>query len=513
MAIPFSSPRTRAECTAWRETSLHADVMAFLHALQRREDPRLWMGSFGASEEGKDLPLLVLSSRGVRTPEQAREAGLPVVLIINGIHAGEVEGKEASQMLVRDLLDRDPDGLLERLTLVVVPLYNPDGNDRIDPAHRRLDLAHLEGQAGPVSGVGTRVNANGINLNRDYLRQDAVESRLLSQNVYQKWAPHLTVDCHSTNGSVHRFDLTYDIPHTMESGSLLPIRYMRESFLPVVTERLRHRTGLHTFFYGNFVADEGGEGEGWMTYTHHPRFGSNYRGLTGRLDLLLECYSYLSFADRVYTTYEFLTEALGRAAERGREMMEVVESAQAPPEKVAVRYRLDTLAEPAEILTREPRTLDGYPVMVKIPHLARFVGTEVVDRPWGYAVPEAVAARLGGHGLRVNPLLRTRTVPVGVATVEGWAPAESRRILESSSLGEKEMQTSFRTETRSLPEGTWVVPTDQPLGALATYLCEARSDDGVVQCGMIPEPVRGAEFPILRVEEGSADLLDGGRTG
>ncbi len=394
-----TAPLTRAEATGYRETSRHADVMAFLAALDARGDRRVVLSSFGTSPEGRDLPLLVVSARGVRTPEEARRSGLPVVLVINGIHAGEVEGKEGSLMLIRELLDGPDAGLLDQVVLVSVPLFNPDGNDRIDPANRRLDLARLEGQDGPASGVGTRATAAGINLNRDYLRQDAPEMRALSSRVYQRWQPHLTIDTHSTNGSVHRYALTYDTPHTVESGRAEPIRFMRETFLPAVTARLRARTGLETFFYGNFVADEGGEGEGWMTYTHHPRFGSNYRGLTNRLDLLAECYSYLPFEERVVTTREFVRESLRLAAERGDDMIEVVEAGQRPPDRIAVRYRLQALPDPATILTREPRRPDGRPVEVTIPHLARFTGSVVVDRPWAYAVPDLLAARLAAHGL------------------------------------------------------------------------------------------------------------------
>src|SRR5688572_2827867 len=138
---------TRAEATGWLETSRHADVLAFLAAL---DDARLHRTTFGESPEGRALPLLVISTRGVRTPDEARRAGLPVVLVQNGIHAGEVEGKEASMMLVRDLLAGAHDGLLDAITLVVVPLFNPDGNDRIDPANRALDISKLTGQLGPV---------------------------------------------------------------------------------------------------------------------------------------------------------------------------------------------------------------------------------------------------------------------------------------------------------------------------------------------------------------------------
>jgi hypothetical protein len=496
------APQTRAETTGYRETSRHADVMRFIAELQARGAPRLAVVSFGSSPEGRDMPLLILSAQGLRTPEQARRAELPVVLVINGIHAGEVEGKEASLMLARDLLAGPLGGLLEHMVLLIVPLFNPDGNDRIDPANRRLDLDHFEGQLGPDSGVGTRVNAAGINLNRDYLRQEALEMRLLQANVCRAWQPHLTIDCHATNGSVHRFALTYDTPHTVESGRREPIEFMREQLLPPVTQRLKARTGLDTFFYGNFVADEGGAGEGWLTYTHHPRFGSNYRGLTNRLDLLLETYAYISFAERVFTTYEFVVETLRFSAERGHDMIGVVERSQVPPRRIAVRYRLEAFDTPVEILTREPRTLDGRPTSVTIPHLARFVGAEVVDRPWAYAVPPAVADHLRLHGLAVEQLAQDKAADVEVALVESIAGAGSRRILEASS-GERALLASYRDARRTLPAGSALVRTEQPLGAIAVYLCEAASDDGLVACGVIREPAPGDEFPVWRVREGA----------
>jgi zinc carboxypeptidase len=489
-------PLTRAETSGYTETSLHADVLAFLAAL---EHPHLHQSTFGVSPEGRALPLLVLSARGVRTPAEARAAGLPVVLVINGIHAGEVEGKEASMMLVRDLLAGRHAGLLEKLTLVVVPLFNPDGNDRIDPKNRALDVKHFSGQLGPAKGVGTRVNASGVNLNRDYMRHEAAEMRQLQQGVCQPWAPDLTIDCHATNGSVHRFHLTYDTPHTIESGRPEPIRFMRERFCPELSRRVRAGSGRETFFYGNFVEDEGGVGEGWMTYTHHPRFGSNYRGLTGRCDLLFEAYSYIPFEERVKTTYQLLEEALLLAAERGEELTRVVAESATPRERVAVRYRLEAEAEPARVLTRSPRTLEGAPVEVVIPHLARFVGATVVDRPWAYAVPEAVGRHLAQHGLAVRQLAEAVEARVEAAVVEEVHETDSRSILEAP--GEIRLAARLEQRVQALPAGTRLVETSQPLGAVAVYLCEAESDDGLVAAGLMAKPARGDRHPALRVIE------------
>ena len=498
-------PLTRAEATSYAETSLHAHVIGFLAELSARNDPRLHVGSFGTSPGGRDLPLVVISAHGIRTPEESRRRGLPVVLVINGIHAGEVEGKEASLMLMRDLLDGAHGDLLANLTLVVVPLFNPDGNDAIDPPNRLLNLPRLEGQIGPAK-VGTRVNASGINLNRDYMRQAAAEMRALQSRVVQVWEPELTIDCHSTNGSVHRLAMTYDVPHTSAAGRPEPIAFMRTQMMPAVTAALAANHQLLAGWYGNFVEDERAldarrdadptapVGEGWMTYPHHPRFGSNYRGLSGRLDLLLECYSYLSFADRVRTTYATILEALVYVAAHREAVMQVVAGAAAARDRIAVRCKLEPFDGTISIPTMTPRTLDGAPTSVEVRHLANFVGTTVVDRPPAYVVPAEVADALRRHGLPVEPASGTREVEV--ATVTGFATEGGRKILEASEVGE--LVVTWRRESRALPAGAHVVRTDGRLGAVAVYLCEPESDDGAIENGLVAAPAAGGEFPIWR---------------
>ena len=498
-------PKTRAEASSYQETSLHADVMEFLADLGGRGDPRLHLGGFGKSPQGRELPLAVVSAHGVRTPAESRAKDLPVVLLLGGIHAGEVEGKESILMLLRDILDGAHAELVSRFTLVAAPLFNPDGNDAIDPKNRALHLPRLEGQIGPAK-VGTRVNASGINLNRDYLRQAAPEMRQLQAGVLQVWEPELTIDTHATNGSVHRFAMTYDVPHTVESGRAEPIAFMREKMMPAVTAQLAREHELLAGWYGNFVEDERAldarrdadpaapVGEGWMTYPHHPRFGGNYRGLTSRLDLLLECYSYLEFPDRVRTTYATVLEALRYVAAHPDDVMQVVAQSRAPRDRIAVRYRLDAFDAPIEIPTRTPRTLDGAPSTAIVRHFSRFVGTTVVDRPPAYVIPAEVAAHLARHGLATEPAAGARAVDV--ATVSGFGAEGGRKILEASEVGD--LRVEWRSERRELPAGAHIVRTDQPLGAIAVYLCEPESDDGAVENGLVPAPALGAEFPIWR---------------
>jgi hypothetical protein len=492
-------PLTRAETSGYTETSRHADVMAFVAELAARKDPRLHVGDFGATPEGRTLPLLVLSQRGCSTPEAAHAAGLPVVLIICGIHSGEVEGKEGGLMLVRDLLDGTHGDLLDKLTLVVVPLFNADGNDRIDPANRKLDIAHLTGQLGPASGVGTRVNAAGINLNRDYMRQEAPEMRALQTRVCQPWNAHLTIDCHATNGSIHRFAMTYDVPHPIASGRREPIAYMREKMMPAVAAAVKANDGFDSFWYGNFLRDEGGQGIGWITYTHHPRFGGNYRGLTNRLDLLLEAYSYISYEERVRVTYGFLREALVYVASHGEEIRELLAGCELPPDEIAVRYRLEAFpGVAADILTREPYALDGEPIVVPgVPHYGHFVGEHVVRRPWAYAVPVEIAAKLEGHGLRVDRPTDSPMLDAEIAAVKGLVSSKGREILEANASWY--LDADYVRERRALPAGWALVPTTQPRGAIPVYLCEAGSDDSLLACGWMGEPKAGQEFPAWRV--------------
>jgi hypothetical protein len=325
--------------------------------------------------------------------------------------------------------------------------------------------------------------------------------------VAQVWAPDLSVDTHATNGSVHRYAMTYDIPHTVESGRREPIEWMRSVLTPAIRDAVRANFGLESGWYGNFVEDERvldalGEAdptspvrEGWMTYPHHPRFGGNYRGLTNRPDLLLECYSYLTFEERVRTSYAWLLETLRAAATRADDLVQLVATSRTPPERIAINYTLNVMAAPLEILTRAPRTRTGAPASVSIPHFARFVGTRVVDRPRAYVVPGHLAGFLRGHGLSFSEAPASATVDV--ARFVGAEHVGGRKILEASGHGAR--RVAWTRGSQVLPAGSLVLPTDQPLGAVAVYLAEPESDDGLVENGLLPTPSEGGAFDVLRL--------------
>jgi len=534
-------PKTVAESTAYRATSKHADVLAFIEALTPLAGDKLSVQTMGASAEGREIPVLVLSAEKLFTPEKAhraaKERGVPIVMTICNIHAGEVEGKEAALMLARDMTVSSNVGggkhaeLMKRATLVIVPIYNPDGNDKIDPRHRALDFKAMDGQVGPESGVGTRYTGAGINLNRDYTKLEAVESRALMA-LFGSWNPHMFIDSHTSDGSIHGYALTWDTSHTLLSGPREPILYSRDKMLPAVGKSLEARTGFKTWFYGNF-RDNDDPTSGWETYPGLPRYGSHYRGLTGRLDVLLEAYSYIPFDQRVAVTYEIFVELFRYASEHGREFVDLVERAAAdtvargrdpqPDDVVGVNYGVASRAANGELAYRYPayaltdaeieawdketqlarRITGGARKRWKNTFYCRFVPEISVRRPRGYLVPAArmdVVDHLRAHNVDVE------RVPPEHATsrVERYVVL-SKETTHSPDVGNaprRETVLFVRRETmdgHACAAGDWFVPMDQPLAHVAIYLLEPESDDGLVRWGWFDALAVGDVYPVLRV--------------
>ena len=527
---------TVAESTNYKATSKHADVMAFIDKLAAASAASLSVQTMGASAEGRELPVLVLSAERLFTPEKAHRAaserGIPVVMIVCNIHAGEVEGKEAALMLARDMtVGGKYAELMTLATLVVVPIYNPDGNDRIDPKHRKLDLVAMDGQVGPEGGVGTRYTGAGINLNRDYTKLEAVESRALMA-LFGAWNPHLVVDSHTSDGSIHGYALTWDTAHTLESGPSEPILYARDTMLPAIGTALEGRTGFKTWYYGNF-RDNDDPTSGWETYPGLPRYGSHYRGLTGRLDILLEAYSYLPFDRRVAVTYEIFVEIARYAGEHGREIVDLCDRAAAdtvargrdpqPDDVVGVNYGVASRAANGELVYRYPayeltttwiaaydiptqrarRITGGTTFLWQNTFYCRFVPEISVRRPRGYLVPADrmdVVDHLRAHNVDVE------RVPPEFATsrVERYVVL-SKDSTHSPDVGDaprRETVLFVRPETvdgHVAQPGDWFVRMDQPPANVAIYLLEPQSDDGLVRWGWFDALNAGDAYPVLRV--------------
>ncbi len=226
------------------------------------------------------------------------------------IHAGEVEGKEATQQLMRDVVKGPLGSLLNRVIILVAPIYNADGNEKIAITNRTA-------QNGPAGGVGVRENAQGLDLNRDFMKMESPEARGLIENVFNRWDPHVVLDLHTTNGSYHGYALTYSPPLNPNTDQRI-VSFVRDRLLPDVTKTLKERHRYRTYYYGNFVDDQNPQRElmpdrsptpkAWATFDHRPRFGTNYVGLRNRIAVLSEAYSYLDFKSRVDVTDKFVRD-------------------------------------------------------------------------------------------------------------------------------------------------------------------------------------------------------------
>lgn len=339
--------QTRAERTNYRETSLYTDITSFLDSLQQR-GAKIRVGFIGRTMQGRDVPYVIASRPLVTTPLEAKRLGRPIVYVQANIHSGEVEGKEAMLAMLRDLTMDPRPNVLDSIVLIAVPDYNADGNETLAPQARNRGA-----QQGPEM-VGTRADGQGINLNRDYVRAETPETKG-SLAMFNAWDPDVFVDLHTTDGSYHGYALTYAPslhPAAAIPGATFGGAYARDSMLPVLRQRMKVRDHFAIFDYGNFSGDEGpraapGEARSWSTYSHTPRYGTNYYALRGRISVLSEAFSHDPFERRVKSTYAFVHELLSFTAERAKSVLAVSRHSDAGLEsgnafEVPIRAQLTT---------------------------------------------------------------------------------------------------------------------------------------------------------------------------
>jgi hypothetical protein len=501
--------------------------MAFIDSLKAR--PELSFGSIGKTNEGRDIPYVIASRPRVETPEQAKQLRRPVVYVQGNIHAGEVEGKEALLAMLRDLTSSPSPNVLDSIVLIAVPIYNADGNERF--ARQEVNRGS---QNGPEM-VGVRVNAQNLDLNRDYMKLEAPETRA-SVGMFNKWNPDVFVDLHTTNGSYHGYALTYAAP----LNPAAPLRdYARDSILPVLRARMQSRHRFPTFDYGDFIADDT-LSKGWITFDSRPRFGTNYYGLRGGIAILSEAYSHDPFEKRVKATYAFTREILSLVAERPQDVTHLTAMARSvpspviqdwenpvvrayeaqtadlrsqPPVRATLKPRADAVEVLAEIVEQtgdSTRTEPGVPrgrrrtgryVTVRMPIFDNFEPSLRVSMPRSYVLREsdtAVVGVLRSHGITVDTVKQADATELDGSAFVIDSAAVSPRTFQ----GHREMRVvgKWQTQRVQVKPGAYIVDTFQPLGVLAVYLLEPQSDDGLVTWNYFDADLKpGSTYPVFRI--------------
>ena len=507
-------PLTHAERTKFTETSRYADVLQFIDSLKVL-GAKMYVGSIGKTTEGRDIPFVVASRPLVTTPDEAKRLRRPIVYVQANIHAGEVEGKEALLAQLRDLLFDGHANVLDSLILIAVPIYNADGNERFADEERNRSE-----QNGPAL-VGTRANAQGLDLNRDYIKAEAPET-VASLKMFHTWDPDVFVDLHTTDGSYHGYALTYAA--SLNPAAIFTAPYTRDTMLVDLRKTLLDRHGFYIFDYGNFPREQGAP-TAWETYDSRPRFGTNYYGLRGRLSVLSEAYSHDPFLRRVASTYDFVAELLSYVAGNADDVVDLAREADtrttgygndlrsAP--QIPIRSRLASIKSGPIRVEEVVRTGDtvryeaGLPRGVRrtgsvrdvvMPIYDRFTPTLSVPMPFAYAFPrdvgDSLVRRLVMHGIIVEELQQPLDASVATFTIDSSTTAAQ----PFQKHRERHLAGSWGTpDPRTLSVGTYIVRTAQPLGILAMYLLEPASDDGFVDWNVLDPWVNERTFPVVRI--------------
>ncbi|HEV3075168.1 MAG TPA: M14 family metallopeptidase [Thermoanaerobaculia bacterium] len=485
---------TPAEAAGFEATPDYEETMAFLRRLAGRL-PEMRLESFGRSAAGRPLPLVIVSRERAFTAVAARRLAKPIVLIQNGIHPGEIDGKDACLMILRDLALGRRRGLLDDATLLIVPIYNVDGHERISPYNR-------PNQDGPHRGMGFRTNAAGLDLNRDYVKAASPEAQALV-GLIAAWRPHLFVDNHVTDGVDHDWVLTWSWAEAPQLPAPVDA-WMRER-LPAAlaaTERAGHATGPYVD-----LKDPVDPAKGFSSWVGQPRFSSGYFPLRNRPAVLVETLSYKPYAQRVLATRDFLLALLAEVGRDPAGLTGAVAAAEAAtvaagaphaaPSDIVVNFEESPAADrirlplyATEIATSQ---VTGRPLLryrrgevrpLEVPWYHGSRAALTLPRPRGYLVMPGwpqIEQRLRIQGLRVEQLAEAAEIDVETMRLgpPHLADASYQGLIHAGA------DVTRRTERRRLPAGTLWVPADQPDFAVAVQLLEPEAGDSLLSWGLL----------------------------
>ncbi len=288
----------------------------------------------GLTDCGKPLHLFVMNSEPEFNPEKIRQQGKTILLINNGIHAGEPEGIDASLEFADDIL-RNKDSmakLLEKTVIIIIPVYNIGGVLNRSAFNR-------SGQTTPYE-TGFRGNYANLDLNRDFTKCDSENARSFSR-IFAEWNPDIFLDTHTTNGSDHQYSITYIQP----SPALYPEgmeKYIRNDLVPSLYSGMK-KGKYELIPYVDYFYDD--PKNGIASSITGARFSSGFAGLFHSYGMMTENQIYRNFPDRVKSCYQFIqvlaefTTANGEAIRKTRE--EGIRESMAMT-KYPVAYEIDT---------------------------------------------------------------------------------------------------------------------------------------------------------------------------
>jgi hypothetical protein len=511
---PASKLTTIAEQSGFKRTGRFDEVERLCAAFQDQYPKSVRCIEFGRTPEGRRMLALIASGDATFDAAGNRAKRRAVVLMQGGIHAGEIDGKDAGFLALRQILDgRTSVGVLDRVTFVFVPVFNVDG-------HERFGRWNRPNQVGPEE-MGWRVTAQNLNLNRDYVKAEAPEIQAMLR-LLNEWDPILYADLHVTDGAEFEHDISINVAPTLTGDSTL-----RASAMGVrdeLVQRLKSQGSLPLDFYPSLIRDDD-PSSGFAVTISPPRFSQEYWAKRNRIGVLVETHSWKDYPTRVRITRNSIVAMLEMTAAKGATWQAAAADAD--------RRALAIGGQPVALAfgnTEHSKTIDfrGYaytrtqspvsgalmtrydnkrPQIWRIPLFDEVKATLTVAAPrGGYIIPAAqaalVATKLDIHGLssrRLANAAQSMDVQVFRAVKAKLAPEtfEGRAVLTVTG--------DWQPEKREIPAGSLFVPIAQPRAELVMTLLEPRAPDSLVSWGFFNAAFERKEYMESYVAEAVAE--------
>ncbi len=461
----------------------YEDTMAWLDKLVA-QSPMLNKVSLGKSPQGRDIWMIIASQSGIHDPAALVKEGKPSVLVQAGIHSGEIDGKDAGMMLLRDIVFGDKAELLDGANLLFVPIFSVDGHERSGQYNR-------VNQRGPVD-MGWRTTATNLNLNRDYAKADSPEMQHMLKAI-NTWQPSLYIDVHVTDGIDYQYDLTfgYNLAQGLSPASF---NWLDSQLKPALYQALEAQDHIPGELV--FARDNRDMSQGVSLWNPSPRFSNGYGDARHLPTILVENHSLKPYEQRVLATYVMLEQTLKTIGEQATKLKAAVEQDKYRyPNTVTLSWKEEQQAKGRDFkgieyeLEQSPISGDtvvrwtGKPKLYSnLPVMSNTVPDITTQRPKAYYIEpqwQEVIERLGTHGIRMTRLEKPVTLTLG------------EYQLTEPKFGKKDYEGRQRVETtpqlhkitKELPAGTVKISTEQPLGDLAILLLEPASRDSLLQWG------------------------------
>jgi hypothetical protein len=482
--------KTYFEKSNYLETPRYDETINYFKKFERHS-PYAKMISIGKSAEGRDIYVLIVSKDRVFTPELARKTNKPIVFIQNGIHAGEIDGKDASMILLREILiTKEKANYIDNAVLLVMPIFNVDGHERFSP-YNRIN------QNGPKE-MGWRTNAQNLNLNRDYMKADSPEMKAWLK-FFNKWLPHIFVDCHVTDGADYQYEITYSCERY---GNVHPElgEWIKNDFVPFIKKEVQ-KNGYLIAPYAWFKGDE--IKNGIVDGVTSPRLSTGYAAIQNRVALLIETHMLKDYKTRVFATLTMLDAVIRKANQSGKNLVDLINRAeQKTIDEIAnrkkylpVKFQMSNEFVPftfkgikyeklpSKISGKEKIVYTGEKFEMEIPLYNKPVAVDSINAPEFYLIPRAysnIVEILNLHGVKYEVLKSAQKY-----LVEKYRFDENTVWQKRPYEGRIMLTTKYETfvDTLIAEKDDYLIPVSQRAVKVIIHLLEPKSGDSFVSWG------------------------------